>query len=129
MTPNELSMSLTLKQAFEAGKAFTLAGEQYTFMHIETNGRIKATHHDSGFRVSFHPGAIIDTAKKPEITLKPFIVLFTDDTFNVPEASLFHAESTEHAEEQFESENPNGVIVWVVETDNVDKAYLAYHQH
>ena len=37
-------------------------------------------------------------------SLFPFIVLYTSPDFNVPEASLFYAEDSSHAEEQFEEE-------------------------
>lgn len=60
--------------------------------------------------------------------LKPYIVLYTTKDFNVPEGSLFYAEDTDHAEEQMESECPECFIVWVVETDSVEKAFEIYHK-
>ena len=61
-------------------------------------------------------------------TLLPFIVLFTSKDFTVPEASLFQAENSEHAEEQMEAELPGANIVWVVQTNNIDEAFTVYHQ-
>jgi hypothetical protein len=60
--------------------------------------------------------------------LKPYIILYTTNDFNVPEPSLFHAEDTEHAEEQMESECPGCNIIWVVETDSADEAFEVYHR-
>ena len=59
--------------------------------------------------------------------LLPFIVLYTDDTFTVPEASIFQAEDSDHAESQFASENPQGTVAWIVQTDNVESAFNTYH--
>ena len=50
------------------------------------------------------------------MNLLPFIVLYTDETFTVPEASLFQAEDSEHAEEQLLSKNPSADVTWIVQT-------------
>jgi hypothetical protein len=50
------------------------------------------------------------------MNLLPFIVLYTDETFTVPEASLFQAEDSEHAEEQLLLENPSADVTWIVQT-------------
>lgn len=59
--------------------------------------------------------------------LEPYVVLYVDDVFNVPEGALFRAENMEHAEEMFESENPKGNVIWVVQTDSIDHAFTDYH--
>jgi hypothetical protein len=59
--------------------------------------------------------------------LIPWIVLYTDKTFNVPEASLHQASDSDHAQEMFLADNPNATVVWIVQTDDVNKAYDDYH--
>lgn len=63
-----------------------------------------------------------------EESLLPWIVLYTDDTFNVPEGAIFMACSSENAEEQMLSENPSAHIVWLVQTDDINKAFEVYHE-
>ncbi|MFT5724482.1 MAG: hypothetical protein ACI9JN_001601 [Bacteroidia bacterium] len=62
------------------------------------------------------------------MTLLPFIVLFTDTTFTLPEWLLFQAEDSEHAEEQLLSENPSADVTWIVQTDDVDIGFETYHR-
>tara|TARA_Y100001970_G_C14256689_1_gene876035 strand:- start:9459 stop:9680 length:222 start_codon:yes stop_codon:yes gene_type:complete len=60
--------------------------------------------------------------------LTPFIVLFTDMTFTVPEAAFFMADDSDHAEEQMLDENADATVAWIVETDDVDVAFADYHR-
>ena len=58
----------------------------------------------------------------------PFIILYTNQDFNVPEAWACEADDVEHAEEQFENAEPDAVITWIVQTDDVCEAYDTYHR-
>ncbi|OUX84051.1 MAG: hypothetical protein CBB95_17860 [Alteromonas sp. TMED35] len=62
------------------------------------------------------------------VTLLPFVLLYTTDAFNVPEALTLYAESSEKAEEAFELAFPDARVVWVVQTTSVNDAYDTYHE-
>lgn len=61
--------------------------------------------------------------------LIPYIVLYTNEDFPNPEASMFQAENAEHAKEQFHNEDPTGKLVWVgpANTEEAAKA-IEYYQ-
>jgi hypothetical protein len=59
--------------------------------------------------------------------LLPFIILYTNQDFNVPEPSLFYADDSEHAEEQFELAEPLGNIIWITQTICAITALQDYH--
>lgn len=61
-------------------------------------------------------------------SLLPFIVLYTDVNFTVPEGALFQAEDSRHAEEQMLNENPGAYVAWIVQTDSIDDAFDVYHR-
>ena len=46
-----------MNQQIPVGTIFVYAGETYSFMRMETHGRVKAEHTTSGFRVSLPPEA------------------------------------------------------------------------
>ena len=62
------------------------------------------------------------------LTLLPFVLLYTNDTFNVPEALTLYAESSEKAEETFELAFPDESVVWVVQAASINDAYATYHE-
>lgn len=66
--------------------------------------------------------------KQRGVILHPFVLLYTNDTFNVPEALTLYAESSEKAEEAFELAFPDASVVWVVQTTSVNDAYDTYHE-
>ena len=66
--------------------------------------------------------------KQKNVTLLPFILLYTRDTFNVPDAITVYAEDSEKAEASFISAFPGSSVVWIVQTASIEDAYAAYHK-
>tara|TARA_Y100001934_G_C11852863_1_gene540421 strand:- start:340 stop:609 length:270 start_codon:yes stop_codon:yes gene_type:complete len=66
--------------------------------------------------------------KQKNVTLLPFILLYTTDTFNVPDAITVYAEDSEKAEASFISAFPGSSVVWIVQTASIEDAYAAYHK-
>ncbi|AGP79976.1 hypothetical protein I633_22781 (plasmid) [Alteromonas mediterranea 615] len=66
--------------------------------------------------------------KQKDVTLLPFVLLYTTDTFNVPDAITVYAEDSEKAEESFISAFPDASVVWIVQTASIEDAYTAYHE-
>ena len=62
--------------------------------------------------------------------MQEYVVLYRRDDIMAPVDAPFSfkcwAENTEHAEEQCLNADPDGDVVWVVITDNVDEAYNDY---
>lgn len=66
--------------------------------------------------------------KQKDVTLLPFVLLYTTNTFNVPDAITVYAEDSEKAEESFTSAFPDSSVVWIVQTASIEDAYTAYHE-
>ena len=66
--------------------------------------------------------------KQKDVTLLPFVLLYTTDTFNVPDAITVYAEDSEKAEASFISAFPGSSVVWIVQTASIEDAYAAYHK-
>jgi len=62
--------------------------------------------------------------------MQSYIVLYRREDIMAPADPPFafqcHAEDTEHAEEQLLNADPDGDIVWVVQTDDPEVAYSDY---
>lgn len=62
------------------------------------------------------------------VILWPFVLLYTTNTFNVPEGIVVYAEDSEKAEESFLSAFLDASVVWVVQTASINDAYATYHE-
>ena len=66
--------------------------------------------------------------KQKDVILLPFVLLYTTDTFNVPDAITVYAEDSEKAEASFISAFPDSSVVWIVQTASINDAYATYHE-
>jgi hypothetical protein len=105
------------------GASDTMTLSQADILHIENFNSIIHTEHEwacHGLKCKVF--SLLEEAE-----LAPFIVLYTDENFNVPEGALFMAEDSGHAEEQMLSENPSAVVTWIVQTNDISHAFDVYH--